>query len=325
MAAHRHIWMDAIRGGAILLVLVDHAAQILTVHGLTMPRELAFFTAAVSPYRMPLLMYLSGLLLQRSLSKPWKHFALGKLRNIGWPYLVWSVITLSATTGITVVALLQIPVVSPTFLWFLWFIMAFYVIGWVCNRIGLDPLLVATLALLASAVLPDFARASRFAYLLFFFMLGHAVISRSMTFKQSGTARRLLLLGCVIGVLITSGLAVRGHDVRYEAPYVFGPLALMVLVQALSGYYRNSRAFAPLEYVGRNSLVFYVVHYSVEWLIIVAAIGLGFSSGRAIFAVAFGVALVSGIAFCYLRDRWQPAGWLFAFPARTSAQGAVRV
>ncbi len=325
MAESRHVWMDAARGVAILLVLLDHATAMLVIHGLPVPAELAVFADALSPYRMPLLMYLSGLLLQRSLSKPWKQFASGKLRNIGWPYLVWSVITLAATTGLTVPAVLLIPVVSPTFLWFLWFILAFYGIGWICDHLNLDPLLVAVAALVASAFLPDFARMSRFTFLLFFFMLGHAAVTQSVRSGPSGSVRRVLVLVSLISVLASSGLAVTGHPVRYSAPYVLGPLALMVLVQAFSLHYRTSRVLRPLEYVGRNSVIFYVVHYSVVWVVVETAAHLGLNSGRAVFVVAFVLALGAGVCLCRCRDRWECVDWLFTFPQRTSTAGSLRV
>ncbi|MGB3829252.1 MAG: acyltransferase family protein [Ornithinimicrobium sp.] len=325
MAERRLVWMDAARGAAILLVLLDHATAMLVINGVPIPVELAILADAMSPYRMPLLMYLSGLLLQRSLVKPWQQFAAGKLRNIGWPYVVWSVITLAATTGVSTQALIQIPFVSPTFLWFLWFILAYYVIGWVCNRLGLDPLLVAVLALAASVVLPDFARLSRFSFLLFFFMLGHAAITRSVRFDIPDRTRRLLLLGCLVSVVVCSALAVAGHGVRYSAAYVVGPLALVVLVQTLSGHYRRTRALGAFEYVGRNSLIFYVVHYAVEWLVVETALYLGFSSGRGIFVAAFTIALVAGVATSHSRHRWPPVDWLFAFPTRTPTAGSVRV
>jgi len=54
----RHVWMDAVRGGAILAVLLDHANAMLVIHGLSVPPELAVLADAMSPYRMPLLVYL---------------------------------------------------------------------------------------------------------------------------------------------------------------------------------------------------------------------------------------------------------------------------
>jgi len=238
----------------------------------------------------------------------------GKLRNIGWPYLVWSVITLAATTGLTAQALLLIPVVSPTFLWYLWFILAYYVIGWVCERVGLHPLAVALVALISSAFLPDFARMSRFAYLLFFFLLGHAAASRPLAFSLSGRSRHGLRVICAVLVIATSAFAVMGQPVRYSVPYVFGPVALLVLVHVIAAHYQTFRGMELFEYVGRNSLVFYVVHYSAEWIVVQAAVGLGWDHSRGVFLAAFVTALFAGLLLCALRERWGAVDMLFAFP-----------
>lgn len=318
-AVQRHVWMDAIRGGAILLVIVYHADAIMGIHGLTPPGWIQVFNDALSPYRMPLLIYLSGLLLQRSLTKPWRTFALGKLRNIGWPYVVWSLITLAATTGVTVRALLGIVVIPPTFLWFLWFILAFYAIGWVCHQLQLDPLAVAVAAVLASAFLPDFARASRFAFLLAFFMLGHAVATRGTRFRPPRLVRRALILACLASMVFVSAQELAGREVRYEATFVLGPLALVLLVQLCSPWYRPSRWLRPVEYVGRSSIVFYVAHYSIQWVIVEAAAGQGRAAHGAIYALAVGVPLAAGFALCRLRDTSQLFGLLFAFPERVPA------
>lgn len=321
MAPQRHVWMDAVRGMAILLVVLYHADALMVEHGLEPPRGLHLFNEAMSPYRMPLLVYLSGSLLQRSLSKPWKVFALGKLRNIGWPYVVWSLVTLAVTTGLTVRALIGIVVIPPTFLWFLWFLMAFYAIGWVCHRLQLDPLLVAMGALVASAFLPEFARASRFAFLLAFFMLGHAVVSRRIDPQLSRGARHVIVLVCIAGVALVSTLEVLDTvEVRYDPVFAFGPVALVVLVQLASPLYATSRWLRPLEYVGRSSMVFYVSHYPIQSLVLREIDGVGADPPSwVVYASAAGLSLVVGFGLCRLREVWPRAGWLFACPARRAS------
>ena len=63
-------WMDFARGLCILLVILMHATGTVEAAGLEPPAGLTLFNQALEPFRMPLLMFLSGMLLSKSLDKP---------------------------------------------------------------------------------------------------------------------------------------------------------------------------------------------------------------------------------------------------------------
>jgi uncharacterized membrane protein YcfT len=81
----RHQWMDGLRGLAIVAVVLLHAE----LTGGPLP-WLAEVNRLLEPFRMPLLMALSGMLLARSLAKGLRRHVVGKARFILWPYLVWA-------------------------------------------------------------------------------------------------------------------------------------------------------------------------------------------------------------------------------------------
>lgn len=91
--------MDRLRGIAVLLVIAWHAFSIPTFFGVAMPSAVQILNDALSTYRIPALLVLSGLLLGRSLAKPLPTYYLGKVRHIAWPFLVWSLIYLLANPG----------------------------------------------------------------------------------------------------------------------------------------------------------------------------------------------------------------------------------
>jgi len=78
-------WMDFLRGIAVLLVVVLHAAS----HGGAETETWSEINRHLTPFRMPLLMFLSGMLLHRSLAKPLPIYLWGKFAAIVWPLLVW--------------------------------------------------------------------------------------------------------------------------------------------------------------------------------------------------------------------------------------------
>ena len=66
----RYEWMDTLRGSAIVLMLVWHATAIPALVGIPVPTALIAVNDALLPFRMPTLMFLSGLLLPAALRKP---------------------------------------------------------------------------------------------------------------------------------------------------------------------------------------------------------------------------------------------------------------
>lgn len=64
MQGRRRHWMDALRGGAVLLVVFWHAFAMPYDNA---PTAIAWVMNFLAVYRVPLLLLLSGLLLDRSL------------------------------------------------------------------------------------------------------------------------------------------------------------------------------------------------------------------------------------------------------------------
>lgn len=87
---NRIISLDIIRGIAIIMVIGLHG--VVSISGRLdniSPCFMAFFDF-IAPFRMPILMFLSGLFLSRSLSKGIYPYFMGKIYHILYPYIVWS-------------------------------------------------------------------------------------------------------------------------------------------------------------------------------------------------------------------------------------------
>ncbi|RHZ90307.1 acyltransferase, partial [Cereibacter sphaeroides] len=79
--------MDFLRGLSVLLVVVLHA-NTANIGGETVGWW-AEVNRHLTPFRMPLLMFMSGMLLYRSLAKPLPVYIWGKFAAIAWPLAVW--------------------------------------------------------------------------------------------------------------------------------------------------------------------------------------------------------------------------------------------
>lgn len=269
MGTHRKHWIDTTRGLCGIAVVLHHAIALCAVAGYT-DVTISVLDDTVSPFRMPLLMSLSGAVLAPSLGRPLVAFSVRRLRTIVWPYVLWSVVVLLVTGSLVPAAVVRIATVAPTYLWFLQFLAIYAMIGWIARRAGVHPLVLAGVALGASAVLPEAHRADRFAYLLAFFLLGVAL--RTTVLAQLGPRTRVLC--CTAGILATSvGVvaAAFGAEVRYDAAWSPTAIGLVVALFALfSGERLLDRPFTgsrvasrALRALGRNAVVLYVTHLAV--------------------------------------------------------------
>ena len=86
-------WIDYAKGIGIFLVVVGHVLRGLENSKILPPSALlGFVDRWIYGFHMPLFFFISGLFVQRSLSKPFKDFVLDKLYVIAYPYFVWSIL-----------------------------------------------------------------------------------------------------------------------------------------------------------------------------------------------------------------------------------------
>ena len=325
-AASRIEWMDVLRGTSIVLVVFNHAILFTNAATGSPPAAWAL-NELFAPIRMPLMVLLSGLLVAPSLARGTKRYVVGKVRRVLYPYLVWSALALvllalwglrdglvggADPVGDPVASEWWTPLqvlFSPVeHLWFLYDLFLFYLIALGVRWIS--PMWIAVVALAAAALIPDF-EVRRFFFLLVFFMLGvwfsqrpgllDRVLARVWVFWLSAA----VALGIVVAVAL-------GGGIRYQAISVPVVAAGIVLATVAAKRIGGAPALRPLRFVGRDSLVFYLVH----WWPTSAGVALGSLSGNGWVAILAGfvAGLAASTAVAWSIRLWPPINWLFTAP-----------
>jgi uncharacterized membrane protein YcfT len=258
--AQRISWMDTARGLAIVMVFLRHAVHIPLDHGLHSPWLITKLSAILNPFRMPLLVFLSGSLVKRALRKPASVYLYGKWQSIIYPYLVWTAVRNLAQPGKRSLFDLQ-TWLNSGYLWFLVFISTYFAIALLARRVT-PAFMVGAFALLELAL--GGTTLESWASLGVYFFAGHAaqVYNGSIPTLKPKSA----LLTCVATDSLVSVL--RANDILSEALTKHIPtavfvmckiLVLMTLIELFDKHWRPER----LRYIGRTSLVFYVTHFPV--------------------------------------------------------------
>ena len=308
--------MDLTRGAAILLVIVHHSI-VIPVHEGTASPPLVVLDAFFAPFRMPLLMFLSGMLLPRSLRKPPSEYFRGKARGLLWPYLLWSLIVLALAGELTLSIVPNILIYPPTYLWYLWFLFVFYAIAWVLRRLSIPLIPIIALALIFSVLLPDAYRLSRFAFLFAFFLAGWWWASSSDRVRLGRRTRWIVVSAGLLLAIAASVLSALGFALRYEAGFAWGTAGLIAAVALGLPSLQGRRWETWFEYVGRNSIVFYVSHYPVIYILDLVL--LGALAEPALTVLSAIAAIGVGVLLSLARERFPVLRWLFEWPARPRA------
>ncbi|GAB3312370.1 acyltransferase family protein [Epidermidibacterium keratini] len=312
----RYEWMDLTRGLAVLLVIVFHASAIPWMLGVEYPPALHWLGAAATPYRMPTLLMLSGVLLVKSLQKGWWRYYSGKLTYVFWPFAVWMVIYWLVNRG-------GLPIddlaywLDGGYLWFLLVIGCAYLIGPIVRLVA--PWGVAV-AMVFGAMLITEPFAERFLYYGAFFFLG-AQLGRDMQWMSLLTRRgRWLAVGIAIGwaVAVASLRIAMTHELIYFALSVIGVFAVLLGVQRIG----DNPIARFLRWMGRNSIVFYVAHFPVILVVTYRLMDRGIYDPWVIAGAGFVIAMLLSIALVQVRDV-VPFNWLFEAPTPSRSDWAL--
>ncbi|PJI32568.1 hypothetical protein CU320_07910 [Acinetobacter pseudolwoffii] len=257
-------WMDFLRGICIVLVILLHSTTIFSRFEVDFSiQSIDFVNELVAPYRMPLLVFLSGCLFINSYNKGSKIFFIGKIKNIAWPYFVWSIITLIVMHKFNTLSLLQQFFVSSTTLWFLWFIFFYYIITFFLIKYKIDLRLVVLITVVLSLISPEIARISRFFYLFIFFLLGHIVFSKNYINKIN--AKHIYL--AFISIILYWIFNFFNFDLRYNPKFILIPIIFIYGLMSINNFYKSNYIFSIVEFIGRNSIYYYVTHYAILYFL----------------------------------------------------------
>lgn len=314
----RDTWLDALRGVAILLVVVGHALRGIEASGISTGPLIGFLDPRLYAVHVQLLFFVSGLVVVGSLRRhSVRRFANGRVPALLIPLVIWTYIFLGVkllagpfqNAPVSWEALLVSPVPGQLHLWFLW-------------ALFLMHLVVAAVWALA----PERARPAVFLG-LFVVALGaewlHLPAEVDRWISPALRFLPFLLLGVVLGLGGVRGELGRGATLAAAAcaagAILFAPQltamtgwgALPSLVACLAAYFSASLVLARprlaegLGYLGVSAMAIYVLHtiFSAGLREALLAVGIDAAAPHILLGVAAGVVLpILAREFC-LRAR----------------------
>ncbi|ROS52184.1 acyltransferase [Frigoribacterium sp. PhB118] len=318
-------WVDVTRGLAVLLVVFYHVVIALKVDSVAAPGWAVVLNDALAPFRIPTLMFCSGLLLARSLRKPPGTYLVGKLRHIAWPWAVWTtVIVVFLWAGSSVAGdgnygpgrLVELVLSPTTYTWYLAYLLAFYVVSLVIPRAARSA--AVPLLLVVSVVVHDGDGWTRVTFLLAFFFLGDAAARHQDVFESLARRRIVIALGAV-AALGTAIASTQLPGLRYDLVAAVGVVGLVVVAVPLGGRLAPTLLGRGLSAMGRDSIVYYTTHWIVVTLGVHALGLIGLHQGTLMIVALLTAGLTAPWVMARLSRRSRLVAGLYAWPARRTS------
>lgn len=320
-ASGRQDWMDVLRGIAIVLVIFGHAYGFAAEELGQENVYLHFFVEMVAPFRIPAMVFLSGLLVPASLAKGAREYLVGKCRAILYPYFLWSGIMLAVLVAAAILIgrafdtgnFLRVFYNPIEHLWFLGYLFVYYLLALMLARI---PAFISAAIFIIVSSIPGVAGGAKFWFLAGFFFLG-VYAARQTSLWLSAIHRRSVALVCLsVGIGVFAVTASDRFVERYSALY--SPFVLLAIIGA-SGLMlgvAHHRFFAIFRYIGVRSIIFYLVHWPIILVLNELLVRIVRVDVFGLVAIATMAAISISFLACFIVDRFAFASFFFRLPAQ---------
>lgn len=274
----RQSWIDFLRGASIILVILGHAygfafdpsgdTRIVEEADPGVVVEVIHdINKSVAPFRMEIMFLLSGLFVHRGLAKGTRKYLQGKFNNILYPFIVWSLLSFALRQSGAVVAngeplnwnlVMEMFLGSAAATWFLYYLFLFYLVAPLlrnCNALA-----VVTASLLMALLLPEDGVVSANLFYFFVYFYAGDYLARNEIAITSRPPRSWLLLSvaAIAATLVIAHLFGKSSTWPGYVPLVLASVPLIFQASIALSRYRFAE---PFKYVGRHSIVFYLVHF----------------------------------------------------------------
>jgi fucose 4-O-acetylase-like acetyltransferase len=318
--------MDALRGLAILLVVLEHSTTQTGRFVGPVPEWLDFLCNVLNPLRIPMLAFLSGLLVPLSMAKGARAYIGGKIANILYPYVLWSIIYITVYLAMAPFTrvdhepadYLRILYAPPGTMWYLHHLFLYYIILLTVRDLP-RPVLIAG-ALLLSGLVED-STFRRFVFLFAFFTAGDWLATRGDGWTDRVRRPGFLLVAGICAAAMVPAAWYFGN-IRYtvaSVPMAAGGIALLIAASLRIG---SAGPLKPVRFLGRKSLVIYIVHGLFAAAAAVAAGRVLDLQSAAAIPMVFAAALGGPILLALAVGQFGLEG-LFSWPSKKARIGAA--
>ena len=330
--SERVLWLDVARGICMILVVFMHFDEMFYSKFATWQFAANIWdtlSSAARPARIPTFFLISGILASASLDRPWAKIIEKRIAIQYYAFMLWAlvhtIILYAVFTNMDAAAWSEMVVAyagklfwPTTQIWFLWALVAFFLIAMALRRIPYVALAISLVMFLFAEYAADNV-AIQMLRSLGFFLFG---IYFPTLAKRLGERRGLLILaglfcayGASVALIILLGEKTLG---------VWLPATLIgaTLVFQISNWLTLTPLSGVLSYIGKQTLPIYVMHGAILTVIgfFVREYGLSFGSstlgkvGDALLPIAGNVGLIALCIALYVVAKRLGGYWLFQPP-----------
>lgn len=270
----RTIWVDALKGFLIIVVVLGHALQ-LTLGEDCFDNHLLNI---ICSFQMPVFVAISGYLNYRITRRPFKDRIHRRALQLLIPFFIWSVLQFILDRVYTLDTLVSIVLFPDRYFWFLWVLFFIYLLFNICDGLAKRTkvkqeviMLIACLLLTAIMVVFEF-RYFGFqfiAYYFLFYVIGYYLNKYNKVLNINIVYIIFLFILWLslawfwridAAPAFFSFLPLPGAIVLYAYKFVVALLATFLAIVVFSRFKKENRLLLQIAQIGEISLGIYVFH-----------------------------------------------------------------